>query len=188
VNFNTAIRPEFFASQAAILNTILVTSEYGVLLTDLDHQSIACNPRFGELFGLDIHEVVKSNAGVVREMVQNRIVDLDTWLANLELIYNDPFATQTDELSLVNPVQKLRRTTMPVKDEGGEVVGRLWSFFDVTQITYEQSLRENLYQFSQMVDPDPGHVYREIVERIGSFYDSICLLSLQDGDFLQFRA
>ena len=70
MNFNTAIRPEFFASQAAILNTILVTSEYGVLLTDLDHQSIACNPRFGELFGLDIHEVVKSNAGVVREMVQ----------------------------------------------------------------------------------------------------------------------
>lgn len=185
---HTAIRHDRLDHEAAILNTILASTEYGVLLTDLDHQSIACNPRFGELFGVPFHQVVTRSPGEVREMVKHRIPELEGWTKNLDEIYADQEREQTDLLELIGPRQLLHRVTRPVRDGEGQVVGRLWTFSDVTESVYRQRTRDLLFSISQMVDPDPGHVYREIVEAIGAFYGSICLLSIQDSDFLAFRA
>ena len=54
----------------AIMRSILQSIDDGVLLTDLQHRSLACNRRFGELFGIDPQEVVQGQVeGVLLEMV-----------------------------------------------------------------------------------------------------------------------
>ena len=70
-----AIRELVFQDQEAILRSILSASDYGVMLTDLDHVTIACNKKFGELFGVDIESVVHSDVLGVRHMVQKLIPD-----------------------------------------------------------------------------------------------------------------
>lgn len=184
----TALRPDFLDKQAAILEAILASSDSGFLLTDLDHLSIACNPRFGELFGIGIVEVVAKSSAEVRAMVEHRIPDLKTWAANLAEVYADPTHEQTDLLELHEPRQFLRRFTGPLRDETGAIVGRLWTFLDVTEAVYQQRTRDQLFAISQLVDPDPGHVYREVVEAIGAFYGSVALLSIRHDEFLEFRA
>lgn len=49
-----AIRKSISDSNPDLLRTVLGATNYGFMLTDLDHVTIARNARFGELFGVDI--------------------------------------------------------------------------------------------------------------------------------------
>ena len=183
-----AIRQDFSENQAAILATVLSSTHYGILLTDLVHRSIACNARFGELFGIDIRAVVENEVHAVRRMVAHRIPDIVAWENNLSGVYKDPNCEQHDLLELKNPQAFLRRSTLPVLDGQKQVMGRLWTFLDVSAEQRRERLGAQLVRISHLVDPDPGYVYREIVEIVGELYQSICLLSIREGDFMRFRA
>ncbi|MCE9557691.1 MAG: GAF domain-containing protein [Armatimonadetes bacterium] len=187
-SFQTAIRSGLFSSHIELLDSILVATDKGVLLTDLNHAAVVCNPQFGQIFGVDFTAVIDLEFEQVREMVLARICDKSAWLENLEVLYADPLLCQRDFLKLQNPTAILSRDTRPVFDTKGNVLGRLWTFRDQTHEVRNREMRDELFKISQLVDPDPGHVYREIVERIGTFFGSICFLSLRHGDYMEFRA
>ena len=79
-----ALRDVVKENGEAILQTIFHTTDYGVMLTDLEHTTLALNRRFGEIFQVDIHAVVHSSALDVRKMVAHLIPDLEIWESNLE--------------------------------------------------------------------------------------------------------
>ncbi|HRF58714.1 MAG TPA: ATP-binding protein [Fimbriimonadaceae bacterium] len=173
----------------AILRAMLHASDEGVLLTDLDHVALACNRKFGELFGLDADEVVHSEPEEVRRRVYPRLSDPDGWRTQLEFIYAHPSGTFEDELTLIGPPDVwLRRRSGPVLDARGEIIGRLWQFRDVTQDKRRVRMQEVLYDLGTFHSPDPAAVCKHVVEEIARFYgDSLAILSIRNGGFMEFR-
>ena len=74
----------------SVLRSILQSIDDGVLLTDLEHRSLACNRRFGGMFGLDPEEVVRCGVQELRDRVAPYIVDSQSWRESLESVYADP--------------------------------------------------------------------------------------------------
>ncbi|MGE0002044.1 MAG: ATP-binding protein [Fimbriimonadaceae bacterium] len=172
----------------SLLRSILGSTDYGVLVTDLDHVALACNRRFGELFGIDHKPVVESGVLAVRDMVGSRIPDLTAWSENLAKVYTETERVQEDLLSLRNPAATVRRFTGPVLGPDGTVIARIWTFLDVTAEHRRQLSSETLGAIALFHDLDPSKVYAHAVERVGEHYGSLCLLSVRDRDYLHFRA
>jgi len=183
-----ALRPWMEEKSEIILRAILSSIDTGILVTDLDHVALACNVRFGEIFGIDIAKVVDSDVQAVRNMVRERIDDVVAWNQNLEDVYSQPESPFADQLLLRNPFCVLNRASLPLRDSTGEVFGRLWTFQIATE-QYQQGLRDAiLHEMSLLFDPDPRQVYEFIVDRTGMHYGSVAILSIQKGDFMEFRA
>ncbi len=167
---------------------MLESIEFGIMFTDLDHVSLACNQAFGDIWAIDPKVVVSSDVQAVRDMVRHRVVDLDAWLANLQSVYDDPLRTQVDDIELRNPRQIVHRRTVPVFGEIGEVVGRLWTFQDVTEDRRYERMRDTLHDISLAFDPEPAVVYRAATEAVAQYYGSSAYLSIRVGSFMHFRA
>jgi len=183
-----AIRELVFQDQEAILRSILSASDYGVMLTDLDHVTIACNKKFGELFGVDIVSVVHSDVLGVRHMVEKLIPDVEVWEKDLDFIYQNPRMEKEDELVLLHDApMNVRRFTGPVLDAQGKVVGRLWTFLDISAECRRRTIRDTLFKLSTIYDEDPRVVYKSIVETVAKHYSSNAILSILHGDMIEFR-
>lgn len=183
-----AIRDWMVTEADGVLQAILASVEYGVLLTDLDHVAIACNRRFGEIFGISIEAVVASDADSVRGMVKDRIVDPDAWMHELEKVYADPMNSLEDVLKLRSPDTTLRRSTVPILDHQGRPIARLWTFFDITQQARLDRMNGTLQEMSLLFHSDPKQVYETITEAVGAYYNSISVLSIREGDYMRFAA
>lgn len=116
-----------------LLRALLRATDYGVLLSDRDRRDLVCNRRFCELFGLDERDVIGSPPGHLASRVMPRLENAEEFAGLLEAIYANPELVRDDEVRLVAPrARLLRRHTGPVRNESGEVIGRIWTFFDIT--------------------------------------------------------
>lgn len=173
---------------ADMLRSILASIDEGILVTDLEHTTLACNGRFGEIFGIEIERVVRSDAAAVRQMVIDRIFDSSAWYESLETTYLDPRTTLDDLLVLKNPKEVLSRKSRPIFDSSGTPFARLWTFEVVTDQLKSQARQLILQQTSLHFDDNPRRVYEWIVDAIGYFYGSLTLLSIRRNDILEFHA
>lgn len=171
-----------------LLVAALGSTDYGVMITALDHTTLAVNERFGQLWGVDIHQVVKADSLQVRELVQARIPDWAAWVENLQMVYEDANRVQEDTIHLVNPTLTMRRFTGPVLDENGAVIGRIWTFQDFSASERRLQRSQLLQNAALLSDPQPQKVYQELVEEIAEFYDSLCFLSINQEGYMHFRA
>src|SRR5947209_20588472 len=96
-----AIRPMLSHETAAILRAIFNATDYGMLLTDLEHRSLACNRRFGEIFEIEPSEAVRCGVEELRKRVRPRISNLQEWERNLQQLCSDPLSTFEDDLVLL---------------------------------------------------------------------------------------
>jgi signal transduction histidine kinase len=171
-----------------LLIAALAATDHGVMITSLDHTTLACNARFGEIWGVDPEAVVHSTHYGVRQMVADRIPDMDMWVENLEQVYASASHVQSDELDLKNPRSVLRRFTGPVWDAQGKMVARIWTFLDITREVRRRRRSQLLQDAALMADPAPRRVYQLLVEEVANFYDSVAILSIRHDDFMEFRA
>jgi signal transduction histidine kinase/GAF domain-containing protein len=187
---DVAIRPMLADETTAILRAILDASDYGVLLTDLNHQSLACNRRFGEQFAVDPERVVRYGVEELREKVLPLIEDPQTWLERLEVIYADPEMVYEDDLTLrkATPIV-LHRYTGPVRNADGSLIGRLWTFRDITREKRIQRMADCLHEVSAFHHPEPATVYRRVLDVVANYYHgTTALLSVLQQDCMEFRA
>lgn len=174
----------------AILRAILKAGDYGVLLTDLNHRSLACNERFGEIWGVNPHQVVSVGVNELRKMVRRLIPNPDAWVQRLDQIYADPEQEYEDELTLLSDPPKLvRRFSGPVRSPDGTIIGRIWTFRDITRMRRSLHMQEVLHEISTFFDTDPTVVYRKVLDQVSKFYsNSTAILSVRKDDFMEFRA
>jgi len=187
-NPSIALRNLIVEEQVLLLQSILGAVDVGVMLTDLEHQTLAVNERFGEIFGVEIKAAVISEPEKVRDFVRNKIRDYEAWKDNLEAVYSDPKSSQEDLLFLQNPHQVLSRNTKPILDSSRNAFARLWTFTDITLEHHRHEIEELLSQMSMLFDPDPKAVYQEIVQSLSKFYDSTAILSILACDVVHFQA
>ncbi|MFM9874518.1 MAG: ATP-binding protein [Fimbriimonadaceae bacterium] len=170
-----------------LFDSVVADSDYGILVTDLNHKSLLCNKRFGEIWGVEISRVVSATVDEVRDYVVQRVSDLESWRKNLDEIYRDPRAIQIDELTLRDPFSILRRYTGPILDVDGNVIGRLWTFLEVTREVKRRRMLEALHEAGTMMDSSPAVVYQGLVDKVAEYFESWAFLSLIKGDYLEFR-
>lgn len=187
---DVALNSRLSKETEAALRAILQASDHGVLMTDLDHNALACNRRFGEIWNVSIDEVVRSGVGALRKLVRPLLADPAAWEHNLDQVYGDPQREYRDELPLsTDPPSVVRRYTGPVLGSDGEVMGRLWTFLDVTQEVRLRHMREILNDVALFYSDDPQDVYGRIVGAIRKVYPgSTAILSLLQGDWMKFLA
>jgi signal transduction histidine kinase len=169
------------------LRAVLGAVDYGVLVTDLEHQSLICNGRFGELFDISAKKVVSNDVESVRKMVYHRIVDTERWHRNLEDVYNNTETEQEDELILKNPDMVLRRYTGPVRNEDKVVVARLWTFLDISAGARKRNCQSALSDIALHFDHDPTLVVKKIIDTIAKHYGSVAILSILNDNFMRFH-
>src|SRR2546421_11055277 len=129
-----AISPIVAGIETPVIHALLCSTDQGVLMTDHQGTDVLCNPRFGELFGLDPEVVVRSSREEVRRMALGSVKDPAEFIALLERIYADPTLEREDEIELnTDPPRVLRRYTGPVLDSAGRNLGRVWTFQDITE-------------------------------------------------------
>jgi len=120
--------------ELTLLRALLRASDYGVLLSDAARRDQVCNRRFCEMFGLEGIEALQADLDYVRVQLGPRLQDPDGFFHTLETVYADPGRVLEDEIALSSPRPRLlRRYTAPVLDTDGAVIGRLWTFQDVTR-------------------------------------------------------
>lgn len=117
-----------------LLRALLRASDYGVLLSDAARRDLLCNLRFCQLFGIPSQVTAEEALSDMRAQVLPRVKFPDEFLHVLEMVYADPHLTREDEVELIAPAPRLlRRYTAPVMDAEGALIGRLWTFLDITQ-------------------------------------------------------
>jgi len=183
-----AVRDQIAGQAEHFLGSMLRSLDYGVLLVDLNHVSLACNQAFGEQFGVPIDEIVSTDPQTERLFMKDRIVDFEAWTRNLDEVHNDYELVQIDDFHLVNPTKVFRRYTGPVRDDTGAVIARLWTFQDRTEEWRLQRMRDCLHETSLVFDPDPRVVYDEITRSVAAFYGSVSVLSIRHDDYMEFRS
>lgn len=171
----------------SFLRAMLTITDLGMLITDLEHRSLACNSKFGELFRVDSETVPTMEVEELREYVYPRLADREAWVSHLDDTYSDPWRRLEDQLILERPFLALKRTTGPVLNELGEIIGRIWTFEDVTSQVARQRRRDVIVETSTFHDPDPAKVCRYIVQRVGEVFDATAILSIWEGDWMRFR-
>ncbi len=183
-----ATRPMPDKTVAAILRSLLMFTDEAILVTDLDHRSLAVNEKFGELFRVSPSEAVGMEPEELRKRVYPRLRDPDEWVRQLEEIYARAERVHEDEMELVgDPPIYLARTTGPIFDADGVPVARLWRFRDISALKRREQMRDLLVEISTCRDADPASVCKLVVQKLSAFYDSCAILSIQEGDRMIFR-
>lgn len=117
-----------------LLRALFRASDYGVLLSDTSRQDLVCNDRFCELFSLERKTVLESAPQSIRTTVASRLKDPDGFVRTLDAIYSDPNLVCEDELEVTTPRRRiLRRYTAPVLSDDKKIIGRIWTFLDITR-------------------------------------------------------
>ena len=117
-----------------LLRALLRASDYGVLLSDSSRRDRIGNQRFCEMFGIDSLDTLRSQPDYVRRALAPRLKDAAAFIQTLDEVYADPHGVREDEVELIAPKQRLlRRYTAPVFGEDGTLIGRLWTFLDITR-------------------------------------------------------
>ena len=183
-----ALQPLPDGLTASVLRSILFSIEDGVLLTDLEHRSLACNRRFGEIFAIDPDEALQIGVEELRARVEPLIVDAPRWRRTLAEVYGDPTRRFEDEITLSRHGEMvLRRISTPVYDAGGVLNGRLWTFSDVTEIRQRRRNADLLRTISTMAHPDPAVNLKAICEALTEHFGAASQINIAEGDFLRFH-
>ena len=117
----------------SLLAATLDATADGVLVVDPGGRITSFNHRFAEMWRLPEAVLDGRNDAAALACVLAQFSDPDAFLAKLEELYHRPEAESHDVLHFADG-RVFERTSRPQR-VGGEVVGRVWSFNDVTDRT-----------------------------------------------------
>lgn len=145
-----AIRTNLLGHERPIVEALLCATDHGILMTDAGGQDVLCNPQFGRLFGIDPEQVVRMSRDEVRRAALARVRDPAEFVRQLERAYARPEIEYEDDVELcTEPPRVLHRYTGPVRDASGSILGRVWTFKDVTEL---RRLEAEVRDYSRQVE------------------------------------
>ena len=114
----------------SLLTATLESTADGILVISTDGRLSGINDQFLKMWGIPPELLDGSEAAPVIRLVLERVADPDTFLARIAEIEKDPSCESHDVLDFKDG-RTLERDSRPQR-VGDRIVGRVWSFRDVT--------------------------------------------------------
>ncbi len=134
----------------SLLATTLASTIDGILVVDNEGRTILTNPRFAEIWGIPADILETRNDEAMLDFVLEQVVDPDAFKRRVASLYA---SDDTDMESIhFKDGRIVERYSLPLIS-GGEHIGRVWSFRDVTtKIRAEQEARASNERFRLLFD------------------------------------
>src|SRR6188508_1672129 len=136
---------------SSLLAATLETTADGILVVDLEGTIVSANRRFVELWGIPEEVMATGDDDLALSFVLGRVADPEAFLEKVRELYADPGAESFDEVLFADG-HVVERYSRPQRLDD-EVVGRVWSFRDVTNQRRAES------EYRSLVDRLPAVVY-----------------------------
>lgn len=126
-------------SANSVLAATLESTADGILVVDVDGRIVSFNRRLTEMWRISPDVLDAQDGGTARAIVMAQLRDPEAFATKEADIYADPDTDSHDILEFRDG-RLFERNSLPQRIDG-EVVGRVWSFRDVTQ---DRMLRDEL--------------------------------------------
>ncbi|WP_345452063.1 response regulator [Arthrobacter gyeryongensis] len=114
----------------SLLSATLESTADGILVVAADGTIAGANERFAELWGIPADLLESHDDGRLLAFVLDQLTDPDGFIGKVQELYADPGAESLDMLEFRDG-RTFERYSRP-QQVGDEIVGRVWSFRDVT--------------------------------------------------------
>ena len=151
---------EALSSSLSLLQATLDSTADGVVVVDLKGHIVSFNQRFVEMWRIPPDVIDAGDEDVVQRFVLDQLADPSAFLARVQQVYAQPTQESTDVL-LFKDGRVFERFSLPQR-LGNEVIGRVWSFRDVTDARRSEVLKGRFLDMA-------GHEMRNPLGVITSF-------------------
>ncbi|MEY2476952.1 MAG: hypothetical protein QOG87_2267 [Actinomycetota bacterium] len=127
------------AGSLSLLEATLDATADGVLVVDLDGRIVRFNQRFVDMWGIPSELAEAGSDEAAQRFVLDQLADPPSFLARVRELYARPHEESTDML-LLKEGRVVERYSRPQRI-GARIVGRVWSFRDVTAARQAEVLR-----------------------------------------------
>jgi diguanylate cyclase (GGDEF)-like protein/PAS domain S-box-containing protein len=115
---------------SSLLHATLESTADGILVVDTDRHITSMNSQFLRMWHLDENYITLGDDHVLVAAVIDQVKEPDRFLARVEELYHSPESDSQDTVEF-NDGRIFRRLSKPQYIDGN-VVGRVWSFIDIT--------------------------------------------------------
>lgn len=160
---------EVLEHRASLLQAALEASLDGILVVDRARRIRAHNRRFLELWRMTEDIAHSADEHALLSLIEKQLEDPRHFQERVERLYREPDLESRDTLELLDG-RMLERSSRP-QWVGGEIVGRVWSFREVTeQRRTETALRESERRYRLLFERTRTPVY--VTTTDGHFVDA----------------
>jgi diguanylate cyclase (GGDEF)-like protein/PAS domain S-box-containing protein len=153
---------------ASLLEATLDSTEDGILVVDNDLCIVTYNRRFKEIWGLDDALLEDARDDEAIDAARELLIDPGTFERQIRALYAEPEREGFDVLAFRDG-RVIERYSRPQRI-GDQVVGRVWSFRDVTRSrNAEEALRESEHRYRFLFDSTHSAIYLTTAD--GRFLD-----------------
>jgi PAS domain S-box-containing protein len=149
---------EALARSVALLRTTTEATINGLLVEDNNHRITIFNSRILEIMDIPRNLAESADATAVAELAKTRVSDPEAFLRRIQEVVAKPQLPSFDILTLKNG-RVIERVSHP-QQLGDKIIGRVWSFRDVTdQRRSEQAVIEREQLLRQVIDLVPHFIF-----------------------------
>jgi two-component system sensor kinase FixL len=153
------------AQSVSLLQATLESTADGILVVDRAGKIVNFNRKFVEMWGIPDDVIASGDDDQALEFVLDQLSDPDGFIAKVRELYSQPEAESFDTLPFKDG-RIFERYSLPQR-AAGEVVGRVWSFQDVTErIRAERELQKAKAELERQ------HARLEALYRVGQMVNS----------------
>jgi signal transduction histidine kinase len=160
-----AERTRELARFLSLLHSSLESTADGLLVVDRKGHITAMNQRFAELWRLPSSILEGGDDARAVAFVRDQLVEPDAFVSRVEYLYAHPELESEDEIQLEDG-RVFQRFSRPQR-LGEEIVGRVWSFRDITSRRRAEAERDHLLVEESRARQEAERAFREAQKALG---------------------
>lgn len=153
-----AERTSELAQSVSLLSATIESTTDGILVVSMAGKIVNLNNKFAEMWHIPKKVIASRDDDLALACVLDQLSDPDEFIAKVKELYAQPEAESLDILHFKNG-SLFERYSRPQRIDN-QIVGRVWSFRDITaRKQAEKTLQENAYFMQTLMDAIPSPIF-----------------------------